>query len=210
MDVKAKREELLQLQAKIESLQAELAQADSLGDETSNPYAPTEFYAAYYAIAGFMLGGIAALASLLLNIIGAKASGIHPLELIRAYLTFPLGDAAMDLKFNSELTLVIGCCLYIGTGMVLGTIFHVVLTKISGNAAFVSRLVIATILSLILWFVNYYGLLSWLQPYLVKMKPENLIVNQIPIWVAILTHLVFGWMMALLYPWGQLTSLKNR
>ena len=39
----------------------------------------------------------------------------------------------------------------------------------------------------------YYGILSWLQPALVEMKPENLIVHRVPPWVAALTHLVFGW-----------------
>jgi hypothetical protein len=59
---------------------------------------------------------------------------------------------------------------------------------------------IASVLSLAIWAINYYLLLSWIQPLLFG---GNWILTLIPPWVAILTHLVFGWSMALLYPLGR-------
>ena len=61
---------------------------------------------------------------------------------------------------------------------------------------------IATALALVLWVVNFYLLLSWIQPLLFgghwMVDPQFL-----PPWVAALTHLVFGWTMAVIYPWGM-------
>jgi hypothetical protein len=45
--------------------------------------------------------------------------------------------------------------------------------------------------------VNFYLLLSWLQPLLFGGR---WIAQLIPWWVAMITHLVFGWTVAALYP----------
>ena len=52
-----------------------------------------------------------------------------------------------------------------------------------------------------LWLVNFYGLISWLQPLLFggSWIVDN---RELPWWVALATHLVFGWTMAAIYPWG--------
>ena len=46
---------------------------------------------------GFLLGLLGAMASLLFNVIGSLVAGKNPLELIRIYLTFPLGEKALRL-----------------------------------------------------------------------------------------------------------------
>lgn len=101
--------------------------------------------------------------------------------------------------------LAIGCCLYIGTGMVLGIPLYLALTRWGGGKSLAVKLVIATIVSVLIWLVNFYGLLSWLQPAVIEMSEENLILNRVPPWVALATHLVFGWTMALIYPLGDFT-----
>jgi len=60
----------------------------------------------------------------------------------------------------------------------------------------------------VLWGVNFYGILSWLQPALFG---GNWIVDPqyLPPWVAAGTHLVFGLSMALLYPLAQGTYLQH-
>lgn len=121
----------------------------------------------------------------------------NPLRLIQVYLTFPLGARALEMQ--SGLALAVGCCLYIATGMVLGMFFHLFLTRYTANASFAKRLVVVTVLSLAVWIVNFYGILYWLQPLLFGGR---WIVDLIPPWVAAATHLVFGWTMALVYPWG--------
>ena len=60
------------------------------------------YYSAYYATAGFMLGSIGAIASLLFNLVGAPIAGKSPLELIRVYLTFPLGEQGPPARRGPE------------------------------------------------------------------------------------------------------------
>ena len=55
----------------------------------------------------------------------------------------------------------------------------------------------------------YYGILSWLQAAVVHMSPQNYIVHRVPPWVALLTHLVFGWTMVLVYPLGDFVAYRR-
>ena len=64
-----------------------------------------------------------------------------------------------------------------------------------------------SLLALGVWLVNFYGILSWLQPLLFGGR---WIVEQIPWWVAALTHLVFGWTMLIVYPLGRYTPYRLR
>lgn len=163
---------------------------------------PNEFYGMYHATAGIVLGMVGAIASLLFNVLGSLAVGQHPLRLIQVYLTFPLGERALAPEFSTGIALAIGCCLYIGTGMVLGVLFQMAIAKFIPNANLVNRLLFATLLGLVLWGVNFYLILDWLQPLLFG---GNWIVDPtvLPPWVGAATHLVFAWTMALLYPWGK-------
>lgn len=187
--------ELANLKQRVEMLEGELAAM------TPAPGPFQGYYTAYYATSGFMLGMFGACTSLLFNVVGSLlvpgGPSQHPLRLIQVYLTFPLGERALQL--NSGLALAIGCCLYIATGMVLGMLFHLFLTRYTAQASFVQRLAVVTVLSLVVWIVNFYGILSWLQPLLFGGR---WIVDMIPWWVAAGTHLVFGWTMVLVYPWG--------
>jgi len=189
-----KTRELEELRKRVQQLETDLEAAPE-------HWQATEYYATYHATTGFFLGGIAALASLLFNVVGASLFEKHPLRLIQVYLTFPLGEKALGDEFNSGIGLAVGCCLYIGTGMVLGIPFQMVLAKFVPNAKLGQRLAVATVLGLALWLINFYGILSWLQPMLFG---GNWIVDPklLPPWVAALTHVVFAWTMALLYPWG--------
>jgi len=88
----------------------------------------------------------------------------------------------------------------------LGIPFYLILTRWTANASVVARLFVASVVALAIWLINYYAILSWLQPLLVEnVSEENLIINAIPPWVAAATHLVFGWTMVALYPLGQFT-----
>ncbi len=193
-DLENKRAKLAELKAQVAQLESEIA---ATPDEL---WRGGSYYTAYYATAGFFLGMIGAAASLLVNIMGAPLAGHPPLKLIQVYLTFPLGEKALQLE--SGLALTIGCCLYIGTGMLFGMIIHLILTR-QGHGRLdyplKDRLIATTVIGVLLWLVNYYGILSWLQPLLFG---GNWIVRQIPWWVAVGTHLVFAWTMALVYPLG--------
>jgi hypothetical protein len=183
------------LQLQIESLERELG----LEDSSQPDWRVHEFYFTYYATTGFFLGMAGAMASLLFNVLGAVAAGLPPLKLIQVYLTFGLGAKAMEGNVNDSLSLLIGCCLYIGTGMIFGIPFQLIMSQVAHHADLLTRLLWATLLGLALWIINYYCLLSWLQPLLFG---GNWIVQEIPWYVGAGTHLVFAWTMAVLYPYG--------
>ena len=144
-----------------------------------------------------MLGGAGALTSLMLNVIGAPLFGKYPLELIRVYLTFPLGEQALELE--GGIALAVGCCLYLATGMLFGIPFHMLLVRYTSPMPYRHRLVVGTVMGIVLWLVNFYGILSWLQPLLFG---GNWIVTEVPWYVAAATHVTFGVTMALVYPLG--------
>ncbi len=214
MEVKIKRQEIERLRARISELEAEIA-----AGEPDQDWRDSGYYTAYYATAGFMLGIFGAVASLLFNVICAPFAGKTSLELIRIYLTFPLGEKALELNASGQsgyavtnaVILAIGCCLYLATGMLLGIPVYLAVTRFAAKGGLIARLAVAAVVSLAIWGFNFYAVLSWLQPLLIGGDPGNWITNPsyLPWWVAAATHLVFGWTIALLYPLGEYTPYKR-
>ena len=195
------RQELADLRQRVADLESQLSSEEL---EAPPHWEATGFYTGYYVVAGFVLGMFAAMTSLLVNVVGAAGMGMHPLRLIQVYLTFPLGERALELEGGR--TLIMGCCLYIATGMLFGAIFHVLLARVAGNASTGFRLVVASVLAAGMWLVHFYLILSWLQPMLFG---GAWIVERIPWWVGLATHLFYGWTMALLYPLGQFIPYRG-
>ncbi|MCE2796056.1 MAG: hypothetical protein LW816_12090 [Planctomyces sp.] len=205
------REALNQLRREVSRLELEIAER-----EVPLAWAPQRFYGAFYVTTGFVLGGVAAMASLLFNVIGATIAGEHPLRIIGVYLTFPLGEQALrltsasgtDYVIDDGVILALGCCLYIGTGMVLGVLFHTVISMLSEGRSLLIRVNVGTLLGVLVWSVNYYGVLVWLQPLLFggRWITDN---SLLPWWVALSTHLVFGWTMAVMSPYGAYVPYRR-
>jgi hypothetical protein len=214
MDADTRRHELERIRAQLTQLEAEIT-----SDEARKGWRATGYYTAYYATAGFLLGIFGAMVSLLFNVIGAPIAGKTPLELIRVYLTFPLGEEALQLTTSGQavyavgdgVILAFGCCLYLATGMLLGIPVYLALTRFAAKGGLIMRLAVASIVSLAIWGFNFYAILSWLQPILIGGDPGNWITNPdyLPWWVAAATHLVFGWTIALLYPLGEYTPYRR-
>jgi len=214
MDAHTRRQELERIRAQIRQLEAEIT-----SEEADRGWHASGYYTAYYATAGFLLGIFGAIASLLFNVIGAPIAGKTPLELIRVYLTFPLGERALQLTGSGQagyavgdgVILAFGCCLYLATGMLLGIPVYLVLTRFAAKRGLFIRLAVASVVSLAIWGFNFYAVLSWLQPLLIGGDPGNWITNPnyLPWWVAAATHLVFGWTIALLYPLGVYTPYRR-
>lgn len=190
--------ELAELRARVVQLEGDL-------HATHEAWEASGYYTAYYATAGFMLGIFGAATSLLFNIVGSLLVKQPPLYLIQVYLTFPLGEQALSPNFDNALALAIGCCLYLGTGMLFGIPVHLILTRFCHNAGLGMRLVWATGIGIALWLINFYGILLWLQPLLFG---GAWIVEMVPPYVAALTHLVFAWTMAIVYPLGLYTPYR--
>lgn len=198
------------LQHEIEELRQRLEQLEVEVGEGIDTSWQSEYYTGYYATTGFLLGFFASAVSLMFNIVGSlvwpQISGQaeqHPLRLIQVFLTFPLGEKA--LAIDSGLTLAIGCCLYLGTGMLYGMCMQLILTRWFSDASFLRRMLVSLVLSTIVWFVNFYLILGWLQPLLLGGR---WIVELVPGWVAMLTHMAFGATMAVLYPLGLYTPYR--
>jgi hypothetical protein len=155
-----------------------------------DPWPPKGYYLVWHLVVGTALGGVGAAVSLLANVIGAPLFGKPSLELVRIFLTFPMAEAA--LAANEVLVLYVGCGLYLMTGALYGVAFHLVMSQFFAEAPASRSFAAATAMGLALWIVNFYLILSWLQPLLLG---GNWIVRLIPFWVAAGTHLVFAWTM---------------
>lgn len=186
----------------IRRLQTEAAPpVDAQSDAAATTWPPQDFYWLFHVIVGMVLGMIGAAVSLVLNVVGAPLFGKDPLQLIRIYLTFPMGQRAMELKPDSEgMVLFIGCVLYLITGGLYGILFHLLMTLKFSKAPAGKRFLVATAIGLGLWLVNFYLILSWLQPLLLG---GNWIVSEVPILVAAVTHLAFAWTMLAVEFWGK-------
>lgn len=206
MSTEDKQSELAELKARVRELEKEVPKVNAVTEST---WPPQQFYGAYYAMTGGIMGIFGALVSLMVNVIAAPVAGKSPLELVKVYLTFPVGERALELSAESNgLVLAMGCCLYIATGMLIGIPIYFLMVRFCGqNAALSKRLAVVSVIALAIWAINFYGILSWLQPLLFG---GNWITDPsiMPAWVAAGTHLVFGWTLALLYPWGQFTPYR--
>lgn len=211
MSLQAKREEVEALRGRLRELEADLEV-----EETLVVKPPLHVYTAYDVAAGCLLGIFGAMASLLLNILGSLVAGKNALELIRVYLTFPLGENALRLAdggsglyaVSDGVILALGCCLYLLTGMLLGIPVYLALRWFSDRSSVVQRLIVAGVGSIVIWTINFYAVLIWLQPLLFG---GSWIVDGrwLPWWVAAATHLVFGATIALMYPLGRFTPYRR-
>lgn len=160
---------------------------------------------AHQMLAGYVFGALAAAASVLFNVVGSLVVGQHPLHVIRVYGTFPMGPWALHQE--GPIALVLGCALYLGSGMLLGLLFQFMLSRPLARGSFGVRFLAVTALALAVWAFVFYAILSWLQP---RLHGDRWILNEIPWWVAASTHLVFGWTFLLIQPLGVLIPYRRR
>lgn len=182
----------------IRDLQEEEAQTSPGG------WPPRGYYLLWHVVVGMMLGLIGGAVSLTANVVGAPLFGLHPLQLIRVYLTFPMGEAALTDAGGKVLT--VGCILYLLTGAIYGIVFHLVLSTSFTKSSALRRFLAATILGLVIWVINFYGILLWLQPALLG---GDWIVNLVPFWVAALTHLAFAWTVLAIEFWARFVPYEQ-
>lgn len=179
-------------------------EAQATAEEEGQTWPPDRFYLLWHIVIGLMLGAVGAVVSLLANVLGAPIFGRRPLELVRVYLTFPMGGRALEIE--EGMVLLVGCILYLVTGALYGVLFHLVLTVYFKGASKSRQFAVATALGLALWIVNFYLILSWLQP---MMLGDNWIVRLVPWWVGALTHIAFAWVMVAGEVWGRFEPQRD-
>ncbi len=199
------------LRSQVRKLQDEL---DKVAEEQLWP--PSHFHWTEHVVYGAALGACGAVVALLANAMLAPLAGKHPLELIRVFLTFPLGAEALALTeaaphapvLRDGMVLTFGCCLYLVTGVLFGIPFHAAMTRLV-QPSLRNRLIVCTMFSLLVWQIVFYGLLGWLQPFL--FRGDWITSGQhLPWWVAGVTHLLFGWTMAILAPLARYVPYRPR
>jgi hypothetical protein len=139
---------------------------------------------------GSVAGFLGAITSLICNIAGALVLGVEPLRLLRIYATILEGRRALEL--SSANFFIAAFVVHMVTGVLFGTVFAL------GSRRFcdgIQRYILAGAgYGIAIWLVNFYGILSWLQPLL---NGSAFILTEIPIAVAVLTHVSYGLTVAL-------------
>jgi hypothetical protein len=191
-------EQIEQHRAAILELEARLSERPLVG------WPPTGFYFTFYVVAGTMLGILGSLTSFLFNVLGSLLVSQDPLRVLRVYGTVFLGAKALtteDLNFFMLVAVV-----HFSVGAIAGAVFHVFVNRFFPGRVLL-QIVLGGVYGLVMWVVNFYFVLVWLQPRLVG---EAYVLELMPAWVAALTHLVYGLTLGLLQPLGRFVPYRPR
>ena len=139
---------------------------------------------------GSVAGFLGAITCLICNIAGALVLGVEPLRLLRIYATILEGRMALEL--SSANFFIAAFIVHIVTGILFGSIFALGARRF--RAGFERYILAGTGYGIAIWLVDFYGILSWLQPLL---QGSAFILTEIPIVVAVLTHVSYGLTVAL-------------
>jgi hypothetical protein len=201
-DVSHDREEIL---SQIEQHRAALATLESrlrAAEPVDAPWPPPGFYLTFYVVAGLLLGILGSLTSFLFNVLGSLVVNQDPLRILRVYGTVFLGAKALttdDLNFFMLVAVV-----HFSLGAVAGAVFHVLANRlVPDRPAF--QIVLGGLYGLLIWVVNFYCILIWLQPRLVG---QPYVLELMPVWIAALTHLVYGLTLGVLQPLGRFVPYR--
>jgi hypothetical protein len=162
------------------------------------PWPPPGFYATFYLVAGLMLGTMGALNSFLFNVVGSFVVNQDPMRILRVLGTFFIGKEALTTDDMTFLMLVM--LTHLSIGAIAGALFHLGLNLFWPNLPASRLLLVSAGFGIALWLVSFYGVISWLQPLLVG---QAFVLQMMPFWVALLTHIVYGLTLGLLQPMGR-------
>jgi hypothetical protein len=194
------REQILH---EIERHRAALVELEAqLGDTVSASWPPVGFYLTFYIVAGATIGILGSLTSFLFHIIGSLIVHQDPLLFLRVYGTVFLGARALttdDLNFFMLVAVV-----HFSVGASAGAVFHVLVNWLIPERPML-QIALGAAYGLIMWVVNFYIVLSWLQPLLVG---RPFVIELMPAWVAALTHLIYGMTLGLLQPLGRFVPYR--
>jgi hypothetical protein len=194
MDVSRLQDEVRQQRQALEELEQKLSK---ISGKPEKSWYRSGFYTSYYVIAGLILGALAAWVSLAFNVLGAWVAFGDPFRLLRVYATFFGGATILDGQ-QDGIAILLALILHSATGAVVGAPIHVVFSRFVAGMTVQKRIVAGVALGIAMWVINFYGILSWLQP---MVSGGQHIIDEIPIWVAALTHICFALTMMVLQPY---------
>ncbi len=198
------REEILreieQHQDAIRRLETEISSSGAT--VTAAPWPPEGFYLTFYVVAGGILGVLGSLTSFLCNVFGSLMIGQDPYYFLRVYGTVFLGQEALQTSNLNFFMLV--AIVHFSVGAMAGAVFHVLINYF-GPFRPAQQIGAGLAYGLLMWIVNFYLVLWWLEPMLVG---QAYVLELMPAWVAAVTHLVFGLTIGALQPLGRFEPFR--
>ncbi len=179
-----------------------LALESRLDDAPTAPWPPTGFYLTFYVVAGTMIGILGSLVSFAFHVVGSVLISQDPLRLLRVYGTVFLGARALttdDLNFFMLVAVV-----HFSVGAIAGAVFHVLVNYLVPGRTAV-QIGLGALYGIGLWLVNFYVVIAWLQPRLVG---EAYVLELMPVWIAALTHVIYGVTLGALQPLGRFVPYR--
>jgi hypothetical protein len=188
--------EIARHRAAITNLEAELS------EPMPASWPPVGFYLTFYIVAGATIGILGSVTSFLFNVVGSLLVKQDPLLFLRVYGTVFLGAKALttdDLNFFMLVAVV-----HFSVGASAGAVFHVLVNRFVPDRAGL-QIVLGALYGLLMWVVNFYVVIAWLQPRLVG---EAYVLQLMPAWIAALTHVIYGLTLGLLQPLGRFVPYR--
>ncbi len=167
------------------------------------PWPPPGFYLTFYVVVGTILGVLGSLASFLFNVFGSLMVDQDPYYILRVYGTVFLGQEALTTDNLNFFMLV--AIVHFSVGAMAGAVFHVAINRFYPNASAFQQIGLGAAYGLLMWIVNFYLVLWWLEPALVG---QAYVLELMPFWIAALTHLIYGVTLGVLQPLGKFSPYK--
>jgi cytochrome c oxidase cbb3-type subunit 2 len=187
----------------IEAHRAAIAALEArLSESPAARWPPVGFYLTFYVVAGIIIGILGSVTSFLFNVVGSIFVNQDPLRFLRVYGTVFLGARALttdDLNFFMLVAVV-----HFSVGAAAGAVFHVLVNRFIPTRSAL-QIALGAVYGLVMWMVNFYVVIAWLQPRLVG---EAYVLALMPAWVAALTHVVYGLTLGILQPLGRFVAYR--
>jgi hypothetical protein len=201
------REQILrqieQQRATLLELESRLLESAERPEPPAAPgWPPKGFYLTYYVVAGLLIGILGSLTSFICNVLGSLVLEQDPLLFLRVYGTVFLGEKALvtdDLNFFMLVAVV-----HFSIGAAGGAAFQVLVSRFVPDRPAL-HVVLGAVYGVVMWLVNFYGILVWLQPRLVG---QAYVLELMPVWVAALTHVIYGVTLGVLQPLGRFVPYR--
>lgn len=167
-----------------------------------HPWPPAGFYLTYYVVSGTILGILGSITSFACHVLGSIMVHQDPLRVLRVYGTVFLGPAALSTD-DLDFFMLVGV-VHFSVGAAAGAVFNVAVNRFAPPRAGV-QIALGAAYGLLMWVVNFYVVMAWLQPVLVG---RAYVVEMMPPAVAALTHLVYGLTLGALQPLGRFVAYR--